>query len=76
MTTMTTPRNDDRTRVDDGQAALAADYPHFALGTKVRDCFGNAHVVREQVGCAVFVKGGRRFHPTKVFAVGEPLARE
>ena len=51
----------------DRAPATGADYPHFAPGTKVRDSFGKEHVVIEQVGCAVFVKGGKHFHPTKVF---------
>jgi hypothetical protein len=36
----------------------------------VRDIYGRAHVVAEQIGCAVFVEGGGWFHPTKVFPVG------
>ncbi|MFN7588372.1 MAG: hypothetical protein ACK501_01210 [Planctomycetota bacterium] len=39
-------------------------------GQKVRDIYGRAHVVAEQIGCAVFVEGGGWFHPTKVFPVG------
>jgi hypothetical protein len=44
-------------------------YPQFAPGTRVRDHFGHEHEVLEQVGCAVFMKDGDRWHPTKVFAV-------
>ena len=64
---MTTHRNDDAA-VHNGAPRLSTDYPHFAPGTKVRDIFGKEHVVIEQVGCAVFMKCGKQFHPTKVFA--------
>lgn len=45
------------------------DYPQFAPGTRVRDCYGRDHVVSRQSGCAVFTTDGKHFHPTKAFAV-------
>lgn len=52
--------------------AAARPAPEFAPGALVRDCYGAVHEVREQVGCAVYVKGQRGwFHPTKLFLVDE-----
>ena len=65
----TTPNNLIPNTPDD-DAVPEPDYPTFAPGTRVRDVYGNVHVVAEQVGCAVYVRGSNAwFHPTKVFVV-------
>ena len=69
-TVTTNPKNapaHDDAHVDPSEAAPT--HPQFEPGTRVRDHFGNPHVVSYQIGCAVFMTDGERWHPTKVFAV-------
>lgn len=54
----------------DADASLPEDHvhPQFVPGQKVRDVFGKVHVVAEQVGCAVYLRGQAGWcHPAKLF---------
>jgi hypothetical protein len=67
-----TKPNDPVPPTPDDYTVPEPDYPTFAPGTRVRDVYGNMHVVAEQVGCAVYARGSNAwFHPAKVFVVAD-----